>query len=158
MKPLARRQDLTIEELRGETIVYDSRNHKAHCLNRTAAAVWQCCDGNRDVEEIAVQATAKLGATVDEEVVRAALTDLSNANLLESSAAISGPARMTRRQVAATAGVMLPVVASILVPTAAAARSGGDDGHEGGDDDNQGENNHDNGKGNGGQPGAGRGH
>ena len=128
MKPLARRDELTIEEIRGETLVYDLRNHKAHCLNQTAAAVWQCCDGNTTVEEIAAKVGCKLDAAADEDIVRAAIALLAKARLLDSPdgefPTLAG--RPTRRQIAAGAALMVPVVASILVPTAAAARSGHD--------------------------------
>jgi len=170
IKPQARQDDLTTEEVRGETLVYDSRTHKAHCLNRTAAAVWECCNGERRISQIAAEVTRKIDAPVDVSMVQTALAELATANLLESAPAIPQPAKISRRQAAATAAVLMPVVASILVPTAAAARSGSERPSGGGDDDNQGEDGGgngpkgnsnpgktDNGKGNGGIPGNGKG-
>ena len=50
--PRARQEDLVIEGLDGETLVYDMRTHKAHCLNPTAALVWNRCDGRATVGEM----------------------------------------------------------------------------------------------------------
>ena len=45
--PFARKREghLVIDELPDEVLVYDLDRHKAHCLNQTAALVWQHCDG-----------------------------------------------------------------------------------------------------------------
>lgn len=47
LKPLprARSQKLVVQELNGETLVYDLQKHKAYCLNRTASQLWRACDG-----------------------------------------------------------------------------------------------------------------
>jgi hypothetical protein len=55
MYPTARSAHLTIQELPEETLVYDHRNNKAHCLNRTTALVWKLCDGRTSLAEIARQ-------------------------------------------------------------------------------------------------------
>ena len=44
-KPLARSEELVIEELGDELLVYDERTQRAHCLSATAARVWRACDG-----------------------------------------------------------------------------------------------------------------
>ena len=50
---LARRREdgLIVREVDGETLVYDRRRHKAHCLNRAAALVWRQCDGTTSVAD-----------------------------------------------------------------------------------------------------------
>jgi len=53
MKPRARKDDLLIQDLPEETLVYDVVRHRAHCLNRTAALVWRHCDGKTSVEKLA---------------------------------------------------------------------------------------------------------
>ena len=40
LMPRARQDELVVEELQDETLVYDLERHKARCLNRTAALVW----------------------------------------------------------------------------------------------------------------------
>ena len=39
LMPRARQDELIVEELQDETLVYDLQRHKARCLNRTAALV-----------------------------------------------------------------------------------------------------------------------
>jgi hypothetical protein len=44
--PKARKERLVVKELAQETLVYDENNHKAHCLNPTAALVWKFCESS----------------------------------------------------------------------------------------------------------------
>jgi Coenzyme PQQ synthesis protein D (PqqD) len=129
MKPLARVDQLTVETLGDETLVYDLSNNKAHCLNRTAAAVWRLCDGQNTILAIAARLRQELDATLDDSVVPVALQELSKANLLQQDLAAIQPgflgSTLSRREMSIRAGLMVPVVASILVPTPAAAASGG---------------------------------
>jgi hypothetical protein len=121
MRPRARTDEIVVEELGDETLVYDKRRHRAHCLNRTAAAVWRACDGRRAPDELAVQVARELGAPVDESLIALALTQLAQAQLL-----IDAPAAATRtpsRRQAMRALVLAPAVLSILVPRAAQAAS-----------------------------------
>ena len=53
MKPVARREGVLVRELTGELLVYEQREHRAHCLNRTAAAVFRNADGTRTVADLA---------------------------------------------------------------------------------------------------------
>jgi coenzyme PQQ synthesis protein D (PqqD) len=111
------RQDVVLQELDGELLVYDLEEHKAHCLNEMAALVWKRCDGTCAPETIA----RELGSEVD--VVWLVLEELWKLGLLEGDA----PERkgVSRRSLLKRAGVALavPVAASIVVPTASAAVS-----------------------------------
>ena len=53
MKAPSGKPTLVVREVGSETIVYDPRTHRAHCLGETAAAVWRECDGGRSASEIA---------------------------------------------------------------------------------------------------------
>jgi len=53
--PLARREAIITKEVDGELLVYDCERDRAHCLNETAAAIWQLCDGRTSVGEISEQ-------------------------------------------------------------------------------------------------------
>jgi hypothetical protein len=55
LTPLAREEGLVIQELPGELLIYDLNNHKAHCLNQTAAFIWKHCDGMTTVCEMAAR-------------------------------------------------------------------------------------------------------
>ncbi|HLJ67375.1 MAG TPA: PqqD family protein [Chloroflexota bacterium] len=113
MTPKARRANLLVQEVGSDLVIYDQVSHQAHCLNETAAAVWLHCDGTKSTEELA---TLTGGS---EEAVWMALERLGNANLLESTG--KGAGKMLA--LAVGAGVLLPVVESILAPTPAAAGS-----------------------------------
>ena len=82
LMPLARQDELVVEELQDETLVYDLKRHKARCLNRTAALVWQHCDGQTTVTELAALLEEQLATPTDETVVWMALDRLGRAHLL----------------------------------------------------------------------------
>jgi hypothetical protein len=124
MRPVARKKRLLVEEVEGETLVYDLRSHKAHCLNDISAFVWDRCDGSNTVEDLMRLAERELGVTSSEEFIWLALDRLKESALLEqpvedSDAEPHAP-RHSRREVLkslAKVGVVLPLVASIAVPT-----------------------------------------
>jgi len=125
--PRARQRGLIIEDLPGEVLVFDSERDRAHCLNQTAALVWKYCDGKTTVSQMARNLELDLNTPkVDERMVSYALEQLSRDHLLEESfvpaAILSG---LTRRQMVRTLGIAaviaVPVVTSIVVPTARAA-------------------------------------
>jgi hypothetical protein len=127
MKPTAR-DDLAIRDLDEEAVVYDFRRHKAHCLNRTALAVFRKCDGTRPPRQIARELTVELGRRVDEAVVLIALAQLDKEQLLSTPLrmrAVDNDRRRLLKKLAVTAGlsVALPAVWSILAPTPAYAAS-----------------------------------
>ena len=70
MLPLKRRGDLIVRQVSDETLVYDERNDRAHCLNRAAALVWEHCDGRTTIEEIAGVLNREMGISSDADVVR----------------------------------------------------------------------------------------
>lgn len=126
--PFARKRErhLVIDELPDEVLVYDLDRHKAHCLNQTAALVWQHCDGKSSPSRIARRLTKKLRAPFNEDFVWLALRQLERLHLLEQS--ISLPPEllgMSRRQLIRNLGlvatVAVPLVTSIVAPTAAEA-------------------------------------
>jgi len=47
-------------EMGDETLLYNSENDKVSMLNKTAAAVWELCDGRHTIEEIAAEITQRL--------------------------------------------------------------------------------------------------
>ena len=126
--PRARSENLVVREAAGEVLVYDLDRHVAVCLNRTAALVWESCDGRRSAAEIARRVSRELGHVVPEEVVWLALEQLGRDHLLEAKArrpaALAG---ISRRELIKKAGIAaafaLPVVSSIVAPTPAQAGS-----------------------------------
>jgi hypothetical protein len=131
--PRMREHGLIIDELPDEVLVYDVDRDKAHCLNRTAALVWQSCDGNTAPPEIARRLQLELGAqdnearpALREEMVWLALGQLERIHLLEHSVSVPTQfARLSRRQMirglGLAAAVAVPVVTSIVAPRAVEA-------------------------------------
>jgi hypothetical protein len=121
-----RKQGLVVDDLPDEVLVYDLERDQAHCLNRTAALVWRCCDGETGASEIARRLNAELDAPFNEELVWLALEQLEKQHLLDHS--FSMPAQFTRlsrrqmiRNLGLAAAVAVPVVTSIVAPTAVQA-------------------------------------
>ena len=97
--PKARHNDLVVQELGDEVLVYDLKLHQAHCLNRTAALIWEHCDGKQTVWGLARLLEQKLGVVTDEEVVWLGLRQLNKFHLLQERMAPSaGPERISRRE------------------------------------------------------------
>jgi hypothetical protein len=63
--PRARQDDLLVETVGEELLLYDQNTHTAHCLSPIAACVWQHCDGERDVTKLAELAGASESLIVD---------------------------------------------------------------------------------------------
>ena len=113
-------------ELKDEILIYDLERHKAHCLNPSAAAVWRSVNGSNTTTEIVKLLQKDLGEQIDDSFVQLALERLARRHLLEEpSASLAKTVFPTRRQVMKRVGlaVALPLVTSILAPTAAQAAS-----------------------------------
>jgi hypothetical protein len=123
--PLAKTSELVVKKVGEELLVYDLARHKAHSLNRVAAAVWRACDGSRGVAALGVAASGEAGHPVPPEAVQYALQALKRAQLLEGPPVEVGG--LTRREVMARLGTAaaaaLPIVITITAPTAAQAQS-----------------------------------
>jgi hypothetical protein len=120
--PRVRETDLVTQALGDELLVFDSAANRAHSLNATATAVWRACDGTRSPREIAER------CQLDPLAVELALHDLADAKLLADYTPAAE--RVSRRSVirrlaltGASLGVALPVIRSIVAPSAALAGS-----------------------------------
>ena len=119
------RKPLTSKELLDEIILYDDRTYKAHCLNRTAAAVWRLCDGNHSVADIAkaVVPGSESDPNAAGSVVWAALKQLGKSGLLVNSLpSHSSLPTLSRRELVLRLGVgtviAIPAARSALVAAA----------------------------------------
>ncbi len=72
-KPQGRQDNLVVQELNGEVLIYDLKVNKAFCLNDTSAQVWQACDGTKSVTEISQLISKEQNSLVDEDFVWLAL-------------------------------------------------------------------------------------
>jgi hypothetical protein len=118
-RPRARSEELVVEELDDQLLVYDLRTDQAHALSADAARVWRCCDGETSVEALGASAGVEL------ETTQRALAELESCGLLDSA-----PGReqgSTRREATVklaklgAAAASAPLIASIVAPAGAGA-------------------------------------
>lgn len=126
--PLSRKDNLVIQEINGETLVYDLVTNKAFCLNETSALVWQACDGSKSTAEVSEFVSQKLNSPANEDLVWLALDQLKKEKLIENGESLPNHfAGMSRREVIKKVGLgtmfALPIVASVVAPTVVDAAS-----------------------------------
>lgn len=120
--PSMRKDQLIIDQLPDEVLVYDLDRHKAHCLNGTAAKVWRRCDGQTAPREIARGVARDLDQPFNEELVWLALRQLDKIHLLEEPIGLPPQlAGMSRREMVRALGIAAavgaPLITSIVSPT-----------------------------------------
>jgi hypothetical protein len=121
--PRSRNYNLVIRKLDDETLVYDTERDEAHCLNQTAALVWELCDGKTTAALAAQSLQRKLAVSVDTDLVWLAVQQLQRFHLVESN---GKPLLVSRRDLVlkyAPAALALPVIMSITAPTPAGTSS-----------------------------------
>ena len=125
--PKERQTQLIVKELPDELLIYDLERDEAHCLNHTAGLVWKNCDGKRTVIQLRELIETNVGSPVPEEMVWLALDQLEEFKLLDEvplkPVRLAG---MTRRDMVRRVGfaaITLPVILSIVAPTAQAQAS-----------------------------------
>lgn len=127
--PTTRLNNLVVQDLDSELMIYNLESNRAFCLNETAAVVWQNCDGKTGVAEITSHVSERLKFTVSEEVVLLALSQLENEKLIEPCEIVESVRLLPRREMIkrlGTAGaVAIPIVAAVVAPEAAFAQSCG---------------------------------
>ena len=127
--PAARKDGLLVEQVGGESVVYDLNTKDVHRLNPLAAAVFAHCDGQTPAAGLAPLAEESLGEPVSSDDVSAALTQLQENALLETPPLLvhDGLSRRSLMQKSALAGAAAfatPLITSIAAPTAAMALNG----------------------------------
>ena len=124
--PRARTENLVIRELDDETLVYDIERDEAHCLNRTAALVWQQCNGKTTASQAARSLQATLHTPIDADVVLLALKELKRFRLVVNPEKTPSVSRRTLiLKYAPVALALLPAIVSITSPNPAQAASCG---------------------------------
>ena len=127
-KPLSRKENIVVQELEGEILVYDLSENKAFCLNETSALVWQACDGNKTPAEISSFISKQLNTPANEDLVWLALDELKKEKLIENGNELPNHfAGISRRDAIKKVGlstlIALPVIVAVTSPAAAAAGS-----------------------------------
>jgi len=75
VKPLAR-NNLIVEELAGECVVYDRDSKKAHSLNPTVTWIWRHCDGSTSVDDLALNFEREFGGSDSMDVILSGIQQL----------------------------------------------------------------------------------
>jgi hypothetical protein len=120
--PKARDENLVVQELPDEILVYDLKTNEAHCLNKTAAMVWKNCDGKTAITDIAKLLEGSFGNPVDDDLVWLAIDQLNEKNLLNGQNRIDSPNRRELiKKIGLASVIALPIVASLKAPTSAFA-------------------------------------
>lgn len=129
MNPEAKTVDIIAQNFENEVLIYDLTVNKAYCLNQTSAIVWQNCDGEKTISEIAEILGKKLKTLPNEDLVWLAIDQLKKDNLMAN--AIELPTQFSgikRREVIKKIGlatmIALPIVSSVIAPNAVDAQSG----------------------------------
>lgn len=125
--PLLRAENLVVKELPNEVLIYDLENNKAYCLNETARAVMHECNGSITIDEAVTSLNTRLKTPVNEEMVWLAIDQLKKAGLFNGEFEVPiQTSRVSRRkmlQSAAALGLALPMVTSLVAPSAIHAQS-----------------------------------
>lgn len=118
--PIARQSDIIIQDLDKELLIYNLITNQAFSLNETSKVVFNSCDGKTSFEEL------KSEYKFSDDLIYLALDELNNKSLLEDSY-YSPLTAMTRRQVIRKVGltsmIALPVISTLVAPTATMAQS-----------------------------------
>ncbi len=127
-KPVSRKKDIVVQELKDETLIYDLKSNKAYCLNETSALVWELCDGKRSASEISNEMSKKMKTLISEDFVMIALDQFNKDELLNGNGEKNDHfGGLSRREVIRKVGfatvVALPIVSSIVAPQAMMAQS-----------------------------------
>lgn len=131
IKPKTRHDDILTQELMDEILIYDKPHDKVYCLNHTLSAVYNACDGNRTLAQIKEAVSAQIKAPVSDEFILFALKQLDEKDLMANAEELKGQINLTipRRELIKKAGlatmVALPVISTLVAPSAANAASGG---------------------------------
>ena len=125
VNPQARQDDIVVQDLFDEMVIYDLKRDKIHALNPTAAFVWQHCDGGHTTEELIELLKQEFKTPQTDALLVLTLERLNKAHLLAKYLpSANGRRVITRREALKMAGLtiaLLPVVKSIVAPTAVQA-------------------------------------
>lgn len=125
--PKARQNEIVVQEVDNDLLIYDLKIDKVFSLNETTAFVWNNLDGASDTKFIAAKLTEQFKEEATEDFVFLAIEELRKANLLEKANAPKAMSRIARREALKRVGlaslIVLPIITSLTAPMAAHAAS-----------------------------------
>ena len=80
-----RRDDVQVEELDGEAVLYDQRSGSVHRFNNTTLMIWDGCSGSQTPRDIAAGLVGPHSISIDEalKVVDSVIAELEDRDLLQ---------------------------------------------------------------------------
>lgn len=119
--PRARNENILVQEIGDEVMIYDSAADKAYCLNKTSAVIFNNCDGETTFDEL------QRRFNYTEDLIYLALDELKRSNLLNDKEYVSMLNGLSRREAVKKVGLAtmlaLPVITALTAPTAVNAAS-----------------------------------
>ena len=82
--PAVKKENIVVQELDNEILIYDLKDNKAFCLNEASAIIWQLCDGTKTVSQISQTAGKKLNSKISEDFVWLALDQFKKDKLIST--------------------------------------------------------------------------
>ncbi len=119
-------KNVVVQTISEEVLVYNLSNHKAHCLNKTAAMIREACDGKSDILKIKSNVDQNSGEQLPLDLIILTIDDLITKDLIvrQDHGSID---RTTRREMirkaALTTAIALPLISSVVSPAAVSAQS-----------------------------------
>lgn len=125
--PFLRTENLVVSELPNELLIYDLKKNRALCLNETARLIMEECNGRTSVDKAIINLHRKLKVKVSEEMIWMVVEQFKKFDLLKNDYQLpEQTTRITRRKIlqsAAALGIALPLITSLVAPTAVNAQS-----------------------------------
>lgn len=124
--PRATTKEIVVQEVGGETLIYDMRVNKAHNLNSTMAMILKYCDGKTRIQEVAASLEEKLKTKIEDDFIYLAILELERANLLLEGDSLPEFQDISRRKVLfnyALPALAMPIVLSLVAPESVHAQS-----------------------------------
>lgn len=123
IKANSRTNEIIVQSLDDEILIYDLKTNQALSLNETAAEVWQSLDGKKTVAEIASE------IDFAPEMILFSLDELQKKNLLaekvETGLAKDKVSRRKMLMKTASVSMALPLIVGIVAPSSIHAQSNG---------------------------------
>ena len=126
-RPETRIENIVVQEMNAELLIYDLKDNRAFCLNETSAIIYQLCDGTRNIHEIVQRFNQITKNSITDDLIWLALDRFKQDNLLEDESIEINFNGLSRRQIIKKVGlasmIALPLVSSVIAPSAANAAS-----------------------------------
>lgn len=116
--PKFRTNEIVMQEVDEETLVYDLVSNKAHKLSETLTIIWKHCDRETSVIDLSNILSDKLKMKINEDFIILAISELEKAELFSKSLNFDHE-KISRRKILCKyelPTILMPLVVSIVAP------------------------------------------